>query len=327
LGTSASALAAPKKNTAPAEKPDVVAQERQPASTARYFTINEMLARRDGQRANNASDNRSTQFAALDTSARATDAAARPPVAPLQDEEPFGLVTFRAPEGLLWVKWRKLNTELEAEARVLSQCRADPKHCANPTAQKYLDLIDESRNLPDHAKIDRINRAINAAVRYTSDQDQHGVPDLWTAPLATLSAGKGDCEDYAIAKYVALREAGFSTGDLRILLVNDRIAREHHAVVGVRQNGRWLMLDNRHEVLLEQKDVWNFTPLFALDQQGLKLFAAPYGKPPAAPPALAVAGPSKTIEPISTAERAAAGSNVPELRLNTFDPPTLRGQL
>ena len=138
-----------------------------------------------------------------------------------------------------------------------------------------------------------INRTINAAIRYTSDQDQYGVPDLWTAPLATLGAGQGDCEDYAIAKYIALRDAGFSSDDLRLLMVRDRVARQDHAVAGVRQDGRWLMLDNRHDVLLEHKDAGHFTPLFALDWSGVKLFAVPYDRPPTAAPAQVATGPGE----------------------------------
>ena len=299
----------------------LAAQERQTAATARYFTINEVLTKLDGRNAAKPANARLTQLAALDLSAP-TDDARQNDTTP-QPDEPFGRITFRAPEGLLWVKWRKLGVELEAEAGILSQCQADMAHCPSPAAQKYLALIAESRKLPDRAKIDRINRAINAAVSYTSDSDQHGVPDLWTAPLATLSTGRGDCEDYAIAKYVALREAGISAGNLRILLVHDRIAREHHAVAGVRQNGRWLLLDNRHDVLLERKDAWHFTPLFALDQQGVNLFAAPYGKPPA----VAGAKPANPIEPASTGQPAAASDDALGLRLDAFEPPDLRGRM
>jgi predicted transglutaminase-like cysteine proteinase len=255
--------------------------EQEAATQARYFTINDVLAKLDGQSPNPGTNKSTIQVAALDRSAAVINATARPAVAALQSEEPFGLVTFRAPEGLLWVKWRKLEAELAAEARVLSQCQADPEHCANAAARKYLAMVDEGRRLPGRAKIAWINRTINAAIRYTSDQDQYGVPDLWTAPLATLGTGQGDCEDYAIAKYVALRDAGFSSDDLRLLIVRDRVARQDHAVAGVRQDGRWLMLDNRHDVLLEHKDTGHFTPLFVLDWSGVKLFAVPYDRPPA----------------------------------------------
>jgi predicted transglutaminase-like cysteine proteinase len=349
-GASAS-RAAQKTPPGPATKPVVVAmmpgspatQEgqsaRQPeansAPIAQYFTINEVLANLDSQKTRPATNNRPAQVAAFDSASANRVGVAPPSAAQLQGDEPFGLATFRAPEGLLWVKWRKLNSELAVEANVLALCRTDPKRCASTAAQKYLALIEESRNLPTRAKIDRINRAVNSAVRYTSDLAQHGVPDLWTAPLATLAAAQGDCEDYAIAKYAVLREAGISTDDLRLVLVTDRVAREHHAVVGVRHQGRWLMLDNRHDVLMEHKDVWHFAPLFALDREGVKLFAAPYG-------VAASQSPNKTVEPASTATRDAAGGNAANsntaelnasgadtlpLRLDTFEPPQLRGRM
>jgi predicted transglutaminase-like cysteine proteinase len=62
--------------------------------------------------------------------------------------------------------------------------------------------------------IETINRSVISAVRYVSDQRQHAVPDLWSAPLATFASGQGDCEDYAIAKYVALRQLRFGAEDL-----------------------------------------------------------------------------------------------------------------
>ena len=301
--------------------------EPEAATQARYFTINDVLAKLDGQSPNPGTNKSTVQIVALDTSAAPVGATARPAVAALQSDEPFGLVTFRAPEGLLWVKWRKLEAELAAEARVLSQCQADPEHCSNAAARKYQALIGEARRLPGRAKIAWLNRTINAAIRYTSDQDQYGVPDLWTAPLATLNTGQGDCEDYAIAKYIALRDAGFSSDDLRLLIVRDRVARQDHAVAGVRQDGRWLMLDNRHDVLLEHKDAGHFTPLFVLDWSGVKLFAVPYDRPPAAAPAQVATGPANTPEPASTIEPGAPTADALGLRLDTFDPPQLRGGL
>jgi predicted transglutaminase-like cysteine proteinase len=279
----------------------LMAQERQTATTATRgnFTINEVLAK-NSRKTNKSANERPTQLGALDLSALPDVDPWQQNAASQQSQEPFGLVTFRAPEELLWAQWRKLSAELETDARVLSQCQADMKQCASPAARKYLALIKESRNLSDRAKIDRINRAINAAIAYTTDRDQYGVVDLWSAPLVTLSAGRGDCEDYAIAKYVALHEAGISTDDLRILFVYDRVARGHHAVVGVRENGHWLMLDNRHEVVIEQKDAWYFSPLYALDQHGVKLFARPFDNPPATSAITAGINPANLIVPATT---------------------------
>jgi predicted transglutaminase-like cysteine proteinase len=81
-----------------------------------------------------------------------------------------------------------------------------------------------------------INRAINMAIRPMNDMAQWGVPDRWSAPLATLASGRGDCEDYAIAKYVALREAGVAEDSVRLVIVRDLANGEDHAVVAARLN-------------------------------------------------------------------------------------------
>jgi predicted transglutaminase-like cysteine proteinase len=121
---------------------------------------------------------------------------------------------------------------------------------------------------------------VNNAIRYTSDMTQWGTPDEWSAPLAagkgSFDTGLGDCEDYAIAKYVALRAAGIPAKQLRVLLVRDNIARLDHAVLAANEDGHWYVLDNRWTAAVEDSDVRRFTPLFALDDQGVKLLAVPY---------------------------------------------------
>jgi predicted transglutaminase-like cysteine proteinase len=126
--------------------------------------------------------------------------------------------------------------------------------------------------------LDEANRAVNMAIRYVSDYAQHGEADRWSAPLATFATAKGDCEDYAIAKYVALREAGFPHEQLRLVLVRDRSVRQDHAVLAARLDDHWLILDNRHSQLIDDQDASNFTPLFAINHDGVHLFAAPYAK-------------------------------------------------
>ncbi len=104
------------------------------------------------------------------------------------------------------------------------------------------------------------------------------------------------------------------------MIVRDRLARQDHAVTAVREDGRWLMLDNRHDVLLEGKDAWHFTPLFVLDREGIKLFAVPYGAPPPMPVA---SGEIFAAPPPAAAET----SETLGLRLDAFEKPPLRGGL
>jgi predicted transglutaminase-like cysteine proteinase len=236
---------------------------------ARFFTINQVLAKLDGA----TPPSGDVRLAAREEGGIATDAAA--PVAPAQGNEPFGLFTFRAPDGLLWAKWRGVEADLARDAETMTQCRVSRDSCASATA-RFIALIDGARKLDGRDRLEAVNRDVNAAIRYTSDMAQHGVPDLWSAPLATFTSGRGDCEDYAIAKYVALREAGVAAADLRIVLARETMLGEDHAVLAARLDGRWLILDNRRANLTDDNAVRHLMPLFAVGQRGVQMFAAPY---------------------------------------------------
>ena len=83
-----------------------------------------------------------------------------------------------------------------------------------------------------------------------------------------------------IAKYVALREAGFPREELRLVLVRDRAVRQDHAVLAAHLDDRWLILDNRRSELIADSDASSLTPLFAINHRGVQFFAAPYAKRP-----------------------------------------------
>ncbi|HKC32682.1 MAG TPA: transglutaminase-like cysteine peptidase [Xanthobacteraceae bacterium] len=239
------------------------------ASPALFFTINKVLAKLDGQRDGSPSDQ--VRLAARDDTA--TDA---PGTLPRRSgAEPFGMFAFRAPEGVLWTKWRGVAADIAKDVEAMARCRASAAQCS-PAATRFIALIDDVRRHDGRARLETVNRAVNDAIRYTSDMEQHGVADLWSAPLATFASGRGDCEDYAIAKYVALRESGVAAEDMRVLLVRDLAVREDHAVLAVREGGRWMILDNRSMAPIRDSEARSFMPLFALDQEGVKLFAAPY---------------------------------------------------
>jgi predicted transglutaminase-like cysteine proteinase len=161
---------------------------------------------------------------------------------------------------------------LDDEMVQLALCEGDRDGCVSPAALKFLDIVDAARSREGRARLGEINRAINLAIRPISDLAQHGQIDVWTSPLATLARG-GDCEDYAIAKFVALRHAGLAPDDLRIVVLHDTIHGEDHAVAAVRLDGRWLMLDNRRMAMVEDSHVRNYRPTFVIDQHGVMRYA------------------------------------------------------
>jgi predicted transglutaminase-like cysteine proteinase len=186
--------------------------------------------------------------------------------------EPFGVFAFRLSGGGLWEKWLGVERKLDDERVQLALCDGDRERCVSPAARQLLAIVDNARAREGRARLGEINRAINLAIRPMSDLAQHGAIDVWSPPLVTFTSGAGDCEDYAIAKFVALRLAGVSPDDLRVVIMHDTIRDEEHAVAAVRLDGQWLTLDNRRMAMVEDADVRNYRPLFVIDQYGVMLY-------------------------------------------------------
>jgi predicted transglutaminase-like cysteine proteinase len=241
-----------------------------PQAPARFFTIMGGFARRD--RGGPAPT--PLRLAAAVATEDLGEVLEKTPV-PVAGDEPFGMHAFRAPEGALWSKWRTLVKETKDEEARLKACQGDAASCSDD-ASRFWSLVGQVKATSGRAKLERTNQIVNGAIAYASDMSMHGELDRWSAPLATLRRGRGDCEDYAILKYKVLIEAGVRASDLRIVLVRDTAVRIDHAVLSARIDGRWFVLDNRRSGFYSERDLPHYLPLFAMDDTGVKLFAAPY---------------------------------------------------
>jgi predicted transglutaminase-like cysteine proteinase len=186
--------------------------------------------------------------------------------------EPFGLQTMAASPGEISAKWAALQTHIRSDQGTLATCRSNENDCP-AAARAFLQIIEQGRQRQGRARIGEINRAVNLSIKPMADSVQHGIDDVWSAPLATFASGAGDCEDYAIAKYVALRESGTASDDLRLVVVRDVRRNADHAVVAVRFDGEWLILDNRHLVLVKAEEAPYYRPLFVMDHRGVGEFS------------------------------------------------------
>jgi len=180
--------------------------------------------------------------------------------------EPFGMSVSKVSAGALREKWLGVERKLDDERVQLALCDGDRERCASPAALQLLAIVDGARARDGRARLGEINRAINLAIRPMTDMAQYGQIDVWSSPLVTFTTGAGDCEDYAIAKFVALRLAGMSPDDLRIVVLRDTINGEGHAVAMARLDQHWLTLDNRRMAMVEDNDARNIRPLFVIDE-------------------------------------------------------------
>lgn len=110
-------------------------------------------------------------------------------------------------------------------------------------------------------QLEAINRYVNSRVKFIDDIRQYGVADHWTTAADTLRRGRGDCEDYAIAKLQLLRRAGFAEKDLYLVILRDALRRADHAVLVARAEGRLLVLDNGTDRLIDSYEMPDYRPI------------------------------------------------------------------
>lgn len=84
-----------------------------------------------------------------------------------------------------------------------------------------------------------VSDAINARYRFVSDRQNYGINDYWTVP----TRGGADCEDYVLAKIVALHQQGIPVSAMTILIGQLSNGR-WHAVLGVRTDKGLIKLDS-----------------------------------------------------------------------------------
>ncbi|MFQ5765255.1 MAG: transglutaminase-like cysteine peptidase [Rhodospirillales bacterium] len=119
-------------------------------------------------------------------------------------------------------------------------------------------------------QIRAVNHRMNNA-KYITDSTNWGRKDYWATP-AEFMANFGDCEDYAIIKYLSLRLLGFAEEDLRVVAVKDLNLKVGHAILIVfwkdPRSGkkRALMLDNQIKKVVDARAVRHYQPVFSINK-------------------------------------------------------------
>ncbi|AXK49620.1 hypothetical protein CRU87_04115 [Aliarcobacter trophiarum LMG 25534] len=111
--------------------------------------------------------------------------------------------------------------------------------------EKYKEFRAKTKNLTLNEKLDRVNFFINRTLPEL-DNFSIGIDDYWMTPKEFLIKGRGDCEDYAIAKYFTLLELGVKKENLYMAVVKERTSSGMHMVLFYIEdkNKSPLVLDN-----------------------------------------------------------------------------------
>ena len=187
---------------------------------------------------------------------------AAPARADLEAPEMFGSATET--DGLdTFSKWTNMLLRHARQSSKGSVCDAGLADCAYEAWLVRLLGLAEADPLE---RVATVNRWVNQR-RYVSDTQAFGIRDYWATPREFLS-GAGDCEDFAILKYLSLRALGMQAEDMRIVVVEDTRDNASHAVLIVRIDDRSLVLDNRNSALKAPAMISHYEPYYAVNEHG-----------------------------------------------------------
>jgi predicted transglutaminase-like cysteine proteinase len=125
--------------------------------------------------------------------------------------------------------------------------------------------------------LEQMARGVNDFVNeenYVTDQDNWHVSDYWETPVEFFQRG-GDCEDFAIAKYVSLRMLGVPEERLRIAIVHDEVKNMPHAILIVYSDHGPLMLDSQIKDVRYTANVDRYRPIFTINRTAWWLHTSP----------------------------------------------------
>ena len=150
--------------------------------------------------------------------------------------------SFDAPDQYLtpaedYQRWADLAARHRSQSAAIDTCLDDAAACPD-RLRGYREIVVQAQHLSALRKLTLVNRFINTR-RWHIERSRH---DDWRTLTDFLRQG-GDCEDYAIAKYFALRQVGFAADDVRVGISWDFETHAHHAVTVVRIDDQVYFLD------------------------------------------------------------------------------------
>lgn len=139
--------------------------------------------------------------------------------------------------------------------------------------QDWRNDLAPLKNLPVREMAERVNNLMNEKP-YIIDSKNWGQSDYWETPVEFMKKG-GDCEDFAIAKYMSLLELGIPEERMRIAIVQDTQKNIPHAVLALYADDEVYILDNQIKSLVDGGREGRYRPIFSINRQAWWLHTAP----------------------------------------------------
>lgn len=142
---------------------------------------------------------------------------------------------------------------------------------------EWILMQDDVRPAPHSEQLERINTFFNRRLSFEDDLVIWRTKDFWATPFESMSRKAGDCEDFAIAKYITLRLLGVPDERLRLIYVRAQIGgassgiSQAHMVLGYFETPTSdpLILDNLTGEIRPASRRPDLSPVFSFNSAGL----------------------------------------------------------
>jgi predicted transglutaminase-like cysteine proteinase len=164
-----------------------------------------------------------------------------------------------------FTKWTSMLERFAAERKSATQpCPPGVSESCEP--QEWGALLASLGDADLRTKLERVNAAINR-YPYIPSMSNWGESNRWETPFEFLRKS-GQCQDYAIAKYLLLRAAGIPAAQLRVVVLHDQRQGLDHAVTVAYVDGQALMLDNQIPDIVPTSATPHYQPYYSINEQG-----------------------------------------------------------
>ena len=159
----------------------------------------------------------------------------------------------------------------EALARFKDEAKKNSGECKVTAEEKcefktWVAFLNKVKNEPAMAKLEQVNAFMNQA-KYIVDPINWSVKDYWATP-AQFFKRFGDCEDFAVAKFMSLAALGVDRDSMRIVVLQDLNLKVAHAVLAVELDGKTWILDNQIKQVIDADRIRHYRPVYSVNEKG-----------------------------------------------------------
>jgi predicted transglutaminase-like cysteine proteinase len=160
-------------------------------------------------------------------------------------------------------EWEDVMARSQAEfAAARGTCASGQSSGCVPAT--WTALLATLKGQPLRRQIALVNDTLNR-IRYVPTMQNWHRAMYWETPFEFLSRG-GQCQDYAIAKYEILRQAGVPASAMRMVVARDTAIARDHAVLVVYVEGEPMVLDILNPSIVPASASIPYRPYYSINE-------------------------------------------------------------